>query len=123
MSRYLVVLWASLAVYAGALVISLKLLQSGVTDPALQIAIALLPVLGVGMAVFAIVGQIQRLDEMQRRVQLEALALAFVGTAVFTLTYGFLENVGFSKLPTFAIWPIMASLWLVGTLIGRLRYR
>lgn len=123
MFRYMLQLSVGLAIYATALVISLKVLQAGVADPALQIALALLPLAGVAFIVWVIVRQIQQLDELQRRVQLEALAFAFAATAFMSMAYGFLENVGFPKLPTFAIWPAMATLWVIGVMIGRWRYR
>lgn len=60
---------------------------------------------------------------MQRRLQLEALALAFAGTALIAFGYGFLEDAGLPRLSVFVVWPLMAVLWLVGGLAGRMRYR
>ena len=60
---------------------------------------------------------------MQRKLQLEALAMAFAGTALITFGYGFLEGAGLPKLSMFVVWPIMAALWVIGVTVGRWRYR
>jgi hypothetical protein len=71
---------------------------------------------------WTVVRQLRRLDELQRRIQLDALALAFMVTALVTLSYGFLENVGIPALNMVWVWPLMASVWIIGLLIGRWRY-
>ena len=66
----------------------------------------------------------KRLDEMQQRIQLEALSIAFVGTAVLCSTYGFLENAGLPHVEWGGfIWPVMVLLWAIGTVIACRRYR
>ena len=69
-----------------------------------------------------IIRTIRHLDEMQRKLQFEALAFAFAGTALLTFGYGFLEGAGLPMLSMFVVWPLMAALWVIGTVIGRLRY-
>ena len=59
---------------------------------------------------------------MARRIHLEALALAFVGTALLTFTYGFLETTGFPKLSMFFVWPLMGAFWVIGCVLGLRRY-
>ena len=108
--------------YAITLVISLRLLAGGVDNKTLSIIISLAPMLPALLLCLSIVGVIRRSDEMQLRLQLEALALAFVGTALLTFSYGFLENVGFPHLSVFAVLPLMCGLWMFGVLLGRLRY-
>ncbi len=66
----------------------------------------------------------RRLDEMQQRIQLEALALAFYGTAVLGAGYGFLESAGLPHIDWgMLIWPVMVGLWALGLLIASRRYR
>ena len=60
---------------------------------------------------------------MQRKLQFEALALAFAGTALITFSYGFLEGAGFPRISMFAVWPLMAAIWFIGVMIGRLRFK
>lgn len=67
---------------------------------------------------------LQRLDELQLRMHLEAVALAFAGTGLLAVGYGFLQqdadapgaNWGF-------LWPVMTGLWLVAFGLTSRRYR
>ncbi len=67
---------------------------------------------------------LRRLDEMQQRIQLEALALAFFGTATLGAGYGFLQSAGLRGIDWGAsIWPVMVGLWALGFMIASRRYR
>jgi hypothetical protein len=65
----------------------------------------------------------RRMDELQMRIQFEALGFAFAGTAILTFSYGFLEGLGYPKLSMFMVWPILAVLWVVGLVLARRRYQ
>jgi len=68
--------------------------------------------------------QITRLDEMQRRIHLEALSLAFAGTGIFATAYGFLVSAGLPDLEWgVVLWPGMVVLWVVGLLLAHRRYQ
>jgi hypothetical protein len=80
------------------------------------------PMIGAAAAAWAILRHIRRSDELQQRRVLEALAFSFAFTALGTFAWGFAEEAGAPKLPTFAIWPIMAALWVIGGHLARRRY-
>ncbi len=120
--RYLIEFGLALVAYAVLLVVSL-LTVNLVSSPLARTLVSLSPMLPAAFVVVAVVRQLRRIDELQRRIQLEALGLAFAGTAVLSFGYGFLENVGYPKLTMFAVWPLMATLWVVGLVISQLRYR
>ncbi|MEM8978149.1 MAG: hypothetical protein AAGD04_01570 [Pseudomonadota bacterium] len=109
-----------LIAYVAALFVSNTLLSQDVSQP-LRIVVVLLPMLPAAFLCGVIVFAIRGLDEMQRKLQFEALALSLAGTALLTFSYGFLEGVGFPKMSMFVVWPLMAVLWCIGVLIGRLR--
>jgi len=121
--RGLISLLAGLAAYVAALVLSQRLLEGGVEGQGMRIAISLAPMLPALFICAAVVRSIRNLDEMQRKLQFEALALAFAGTALITFSYGFLEGTGFPKLSMFVVWPLMATIWFIGVMLGRLRFR
>lgn len=123
LARNMIPAFLSMLAYAVTLVVSLRLLAGGIDNKGAAVAITLAPMIPAIVLCWSIMGVIRRLDELQRRLQLEAFALAFAGTALITFSYGFLENVGFPKLSAFAVWPIMCGLWIAGVLLGRLRYR
>lgn len=62
------------------------------------------------------------MDEMQRRIQTEAIVLAFAMTALFTFNYGFLEDAGFPRKSAFWVWPIMALFWIFAQFLFKKRY-
>ena len=64
-----------------------------------------------------------RLDELQKRIQMQAFGFSLGATALLTFGYGFLEGVGMPHVSWTFVLPIMAILWGVGTAIFALRYR
>ena len=120
--RYLRELMSSIAAYAIVLIISILILNSAPKEAIWRPVVALLPMLPAVFVIIAVVHELKHIDELQQRIQLEALAIAFMGTAFLTFSYGFLENVGFPHISWFAVWPIMAVLWLMGLVISRRRY-
>ncbi|WP_319518878.1 hypothetical protein [uncultured Martelella sp.] len=121
--RQLFYMIAGLAAYAALLIFSQHLLGNGLEGNTLRLSIALLPMLPALFICVVVVRCIRQLDELQRRVQLEALAVAFAGTALITFSYGFLEGIGFPRLSMFMVWPLMAAIWFVGVIIGKFRFR
>ncbi|MGH2365578.1 MAG: hypothetical protein ACRDGF_05055 [Chloroflexota bacterium] len=63
------------------------------------------------------------MDEFQRKLFAESITFAFGGTALLTFSYGFLQNVGFPRVSWFAVWPLRAVLWGIGSLVAYRRYR
>ena len=121
--RYRIEFGIPLIVYGGLVFLSLRILNDGRVHGAERMAVALLPMLAPPFMAWAVVRQLRRMDELQRRIQLDALALAFMVTALMTLSYGFLENAGFPVLNMVWVWPLMGSVWMIGLLMGRFRYR
>ena len=120
--RYQIELGIALLVYFALLFGSNWLYDAFKPEGALKYAIAVLPMIAVVAMVVVILRHVRSQDELQRRVTLEALAFAFTVSAFGFFAWGFAEAAGAPKLPTFAIWPIMAGLWVVGGFIARRRY-
>lgn len=123
MSRYLREFGAAMACYALVLVISLQMLSSDELGAAARVVISIAPVLPCLLLCWAVVRQMRRMDELQLRIQFEALGFAFAASALLTFSYGFLENVGLPKLSLFVVWPLMAAMWMLGLLLASRRYR
>src|SRR4051812_28941432 len=120
--RYFLELGAAMALYA-ALLIGSNLADSALhTTGAARIALALTPMIGAVAACWAEMRAIWRMDELQRRIQLDAIAISFLTTAMVTFAWGFAEEAGAPHISAFAVWPIMAIAWLVGLVIARRRY-
>jgi hypothetical protein len=81
------------------------------TDNPWRYLLAVLPVLpGIGVLV-AYIRYLRDMDELQRRIQVEALGIAFAVTFLVTFTYGFLENAGLPKVSAIWVTPVMILSW------------
>ena len=111
-----------LLVYVLCVVVS-SVYMSSMPDGVAKIALALLPVIPMIAMAVSIIRRLNAMDEMGRKIQLEALAVAFACTALTTFSYGFLETAGFPRMSAFMVWPIMGGVWCVATIIGSRRYQ
>ncbi|MEX0324494.1 MAG: hypothetical protein AB3N33_00240 [Puniceicoccaceae bacterium] len=119
--RNKLLLWA--VVYCSTVAASIYVLKtSGIENLALQTVIALVPMLPIIWLMQIIMSCMRNLDELQQKIQLEAVVFAAVLTALFTVAYGFLEKIGYPKLDTIWIFPMLMVLWTIGQAIARRRY-
>ena len=121
--QYLFELGGAFALYAALLVGAAAVERVVQPTGTLKLAINLAPMLGAFAAAWAILRGLWRMDEMQRRIQFDAIAISFLGTALITFGWGFAEGAGLPHLRAFAVWPIMGALWGLGSLIAIRRYR
>ena len=114
----------SLAITAYVIAVAVSsLTQVMLSEGIARTLCALLPIAPMIVVAITVIRQIRQLDELARTIHLEALALAFVGTALITFSYGFLETAGFPRLSMFFVWPLLAALWGLGAWLGWRRYR
>ena len=111
------------AAYGVLLVGSIELLKHVAIAAPWRDLIAVSPMLAAVVMPWVVLRELRRMDELQMRIQLEALGFSFAGTAILTFSYGFLEGLGYPRLSMFNVWPVMAVLWIVGLLLARRRYQ
>ena len=121
--QYLIELGSAFALYAALLVGAAAVERAIEPTGALKLAINLAPMLGAFAAAWAILRGLWRMDEMQRRIQFDAIAISFLGTALITFGWGFAEGAGLPHLRAFQVWPIMGTLWGFGLFVAQRRYR
>ncbi|MEA3016677.1 MAG: hypothetical protein QOI38_1399 [Sphingomonadales bacterium] len=121
--RYYLELSSAFALYVGLLVASNLIDDAFHVTGGARIALALTPMIGAAAAGWAVMRGIWRMDELQRRIQLDAIAMAFLATALITFGWGFAEEAGAPRLSAFLVWPVMAVCWMIGLVIARSRYR
>ena len=120
--RYIIELTAAMLLY-GALLVASNLIDDAVRPTGgMRIALALTPMICAACAGWAVMRCIWRMDELQRRIQLDAIAIGFLATALITFGWGFAEEAGAPRLSAFLVWPVMAVAWMAGLLIARRRY-
>ena len=121
--QYTKELTAALVVYGLLLAGSIQLLTHVDVARPWRDVIALSPMIPAAAMAWVILRELRRMDELQRRIQLEALGVSFAGTAILTFSYGFLEGLGYPRLSMFTVWPLLAVLWIVGLVLARRRYQ
>ena len=121
--QYVKELATALVVYGAMLIGSIELLTHVDVARPWRDLIALSPMIPAAATAWIVLRELRRMDELQRRIQLEALGFSFAGTAILTFSYGFLEGLGYPRLSMFTVWPILAVLWVVGLAVARRRYQ
>lgn len=105
-----------LILYIGFLAVSMNWLEAN-PDSSWRYAVALTPMLpGIWIAI-GILRAIQKLDELERLVLLEGVAVSFMGTLILVLSLGFLELTGVPPISGVYLGLFMVTLWLVAKLV------
>lgn len=89
-----------------------------------RLALALVPVGLWSAAIILLVRAMRALDELQRRIHLEALAIAFPCALMLGMTVEYLQKAGFAPgLGVGEVWPAMALLYVPALAFAHWRYR
>lgn len=91
-----------------------------------KVVIAILPIPAFAWLVFFIVRGVRQMDELERRIQLEALAIAFPLAMTLLMTLGLLElAIPLSKddWSYRHVWAFFPIFYVGGLLIARKRYQ
>ncbi|MFN3790370.1 hypothetical protein [Massilia sp.] len=105
---YMRELMGSIALYTVLLVASVRWgrpMEEGVARTLVLVS----PMIGFGLALWAIARHFARVDEYIRRFLLESLAVGAGITAGLSFTYGFLEVAGFPRLSMFTVWCVLCG--------------
>jgi hypothetical protein len=106
------------------LLISIWLLSvDGRVAGSVRPAVALLPVPAAVVIVLLSIREFVASDELEQRIQLIGLAVAFLGTLLFTFSWGFLEGIGFERLTGFATFAMLVGFYGLGRLAAQRRYQ
>ena len=104
--RYLREIMPAMVAYVLAVLLSAWLLKR-VDAPALRALVALMPVPAIALALRAIVRHIRDSDELQRRIELEAVSIATAFVSLSYLAGGFLQAARVIDIPSSA-----AMIWM-----------
>jgi hypothetical protein len=100
------------------------LLKEADLGQAARTAIGFLPLPPDLVLLVMVLHRIRRLDEFQRRIQLEAVGVGFLGTGVAVFTYGYLHLAGaVGALTMPLVWAFMLIFYGVGYLLALKRYQ
>jgi hypothetical protein len=99
------------------------LLRGQTENLALRIAIGFLPAFPIAATALFIGRAIGKLDDLQRRIQTEGIAIGFGIFIVLVSIYGWLTFFGVPQIEWIFATPAMAMCWVVGKLCTMWRYR
>jgi hypothetical protein len=85
--------------------------------------LVLLPIVPAAIATWAFLSMIREADELERRINYQALSFGFVVTFAATLAYSLAEDLGLPRVSSFWWWLVLAVSWGVGLTIYSRKYR
>jgi hypothetical protein len=94
--------------------------------PWLRVAIALVPVPVTAALLLALVRNIRRMDELQARIQLEALAVAYPLAMLLLVTLGLLQLATDLSPDDWSyrhVWPFLVMFYAAGLALAHRRYQ
>lgn len=92
--------------------------------PDVRLALAMIPVALWSGAIVVLVMTFRSLDELQRRIQLEALAIAFPAAMMLGMTVEYLQKAGYAVgVGVGDVWPFMFLLYVPALVYAHARYR
>ena len=100
------------------------LLRNTALTTSARIAIALMPLPGDIALILLVLRAIRTLDEFQKRVHFEAIAVAFLSTGVAVFVYGYLQQAQVvGSLNAGLVWAFMLIFYAVGYVVAVRHYR
>jgi hypothetical protein len=115
-----------LAMLGAVLMIAASALNASADlGPGLRGVLALAPIIPLAALAWAIHRAVRQLDELQRRIHLDAMTGAFVGTAFVALVVGQLQHahIGLPELNWAFLWPVQVVLWAAAYVLASRRYQ
>jgi hypothetical protein len=85
--------------------------------------LAVLPVVALVAFMVLAMRSLRRMDELERKMHTEAMAIAFLGSILLVSTHGFLTEADLLTSPVLWLLPAMAGCWVIHLLVAIARYR
>ena len=124
--RYLRVLWPALVGYSLALFASIWLIKQGIASVPLRALVAVLPVLPLVLMMAAGLRYLREIDELQRRIETEAIGIASLLVALLYFAGGLLQKAKVVDLDAAMamIWvfPLLCAVYGIAKMVLTRRY-
>jgi hypothetical protein len=113
----------SIVLLLGLIILVSTILERTELSTPIRVGLAILPVVAYVFCLWSYLGLVRQADELQRRIHLEALAIAFPSSAVAIFAAEYLRKAGIIAQfkPDYALM-IMLALWGIGILVAWRRY-
>ena len=90
--RYLRALWPIMVAYSVTLFLSIWLVKRGIDSVPLRAVVAVLPVLPIALLMRAALRYLREIDELQRRIETEAIGIASLLVSLLYFAGGLLQK-------------------------------
>ena len=124
--RYLRALWPAMVVYSLTLFASIFLIRRGIESVPLRGLVAVLPVLPIGWLMLAALRYLREVDELQRRIETEAIGAASLLVSLLYFAGGMLQKAEVIDLDAgiAMIWvfPLLCATYGIAKMILTRRY-
>ena len=125
--RYLRALWPALVLYSLTLVASIWWIRLGIESLPLRGLVAVLPVLPIAWMMHAALRYLREIDELQRRIETEAIGAASLLVALVYFAGGMLEKAEVVRMDAGVamIWvfPMLCGLYGIAKMVLTRRYQ
>ena len=109
--------------YVVAIFVGTFLVSKPPRADAAHVAAAVIPLVPLFLALFETFRAVRAMDELQRRIHVDALLLALLGTIAIVLGVGLLQFIaGIPLFGVFWLWIPICLLYALGVHLGRRRY-
>jgi len=124
--RYLRALWPALIGYSLALFLSLWLLRRGIDPLPLRALVAVLPVLPLALMMRAALRYLREIDELQRRIETEAIGIASLLVSLLFFAGGLLQKAQVfdvdAGVAMIWVFPLLCAIYGIAKMILTRRY-
>ncbi len=102
-----------ISIYAVTLWFSISYIKGAAEIGTVETLISVTPIIPILLATRSLLKSISNMDEMQKRVNQEAMTTSAIIVGVLSFAYSFLENVGFPEIKILWVLPALIFVWSV----------
>ena len=120
------ILITSIVLFVGTWSVARGLLKQTELSQTVRVILALLPIAPFAWMLWKFISGITSLDELQKKIQLEALAIAYPVMMVFLMTLGLLDiavGLSYENFGLKHLWYYMPIFYFLGVFIATRRYQ
>ena len=120
------ILITSIVLFLGTFAVARGLLKQTDLSQTVRVILALLPIGPFAWMLWKFISGITSLDELQKKIQLEALAIAYPVMMVFLMTLGLLDiaiRLSYENFGLKHLWYYMPLFYFLGLFIATRRYK
>ncbi len=120
------IVFTAIGLFLAAFIVAKIFIEDKSLGPSLRVILAMLPVPPFAWMLWRFIKGITSLDELQKKIQLEALAIAYPVMMLFLMTIGLLDQAVGLSYENFGVkhlWYYMPMFYFCGLFVASRRYQ